>query len=80
VRTYDREEMHEEAAISAVIDFSSDTHPLARYDFVDFELRDERPALPISNPLASFCRETVENGAVRLAGALAGLDYHSRSV
>ena len=30
--------------------------------------------------LASFCRETVENGAVRLAGALAGLDYHSRSV
>jgi len=29
--------------------------------------------------LASFCRETVESGAVRLAGALAGCDYHSGS-
>jgi hypothetical protein len=28
--------------------------------------------------LASFCRETVESGAVRRTGALAGCDYHSR--
>jgi hypothetical protein len=47
----DSDGMHQEGAISAAIDFSSDTHPLARYDFVDFEPRDERLALPISNTL-----------------------------
>jgi hypothetical protein len=73
VRTYDREEMHEEAAISAVIDFSSDTHPLARYDFVDFELRDERPALPISNPLATSSTDDLRWDAIlRGRGRLCG--------